>query len=132
MVMRIKDHDFNPIFDELSKNHPELKFELMNDENDRVVIWIDFGIIKEAIYDESGSEESAANEIEEYFSNIEQKISDNNPNPGFEFDTQIECGPSVYATVMFKTSEIDYETNIPIEKLEQFLVNTKSSLETYR
>tara|TARA_Y100000590_G_scaffold448320_1_gene584789 strand:- start:1370 stop:1645 length:276 start_codon:yes stop_codon:yes gene_type:complete len=91
----------------------------MNDENDRVVIWIDFGIIGVATYDD-------------YFFDVEQKILDNNPNPGFEFDTQIECGPSVYATVMFKTSEIDNEIDIPIEKLEQFLVNTKSSLETYR
>ena len=126
--MLIKTQDFESFIKKLLDGH-DLEFRIDESDNYRE-IWIDFGIIEKATYDESASEECAMDEIGEYFSNIEQKISDNNPDPGFEFDTQVECGPTIYAIIPFTFNKDQDEIDFPTEQLNKFIINTKDTLKS--
>ncbi|MBT7823693.1 MAG: hypothetical protein HN605_00625 [Thaumarchaeota archaeon] len=124
----MKIQDFEGFIKKLLDDH-DLEFHISQYQSDRE-IWIDFGIIEKATYDESASEEQACLEIEKYFSNIEQKISDNNPDPGFEFDIQVEEGPTIYAIIPFTFNKDQDEIDFPTEQLNKFIANTKDTLKS--
>tara|TARA_Y100000590_G_C15346478_1_gene873455 strand:+ start:133 stop:483 length:351 start_codon:yes stop_codon:yes gene_type:complete len=113
--MIIKTENFETFIKNLLDCH-NLEFNLEETDNG-ALIWIDFGMLDQALYDDDTG-----------YSKVQQKISNNNPEPGFDFDTTIECGPTIYTIIHLRYNKDQEEIDFPSEQLDKFIINTKDTL----